>query len=84
MYVICLCHSSLGLNAHLVEVCVEYLQQPLALREEGIFRVPGDSSVIRSLHADFMTVGQDPDKLKYTCTCIYVWVITQQKVISDL
>ena len=74
MYVIYLCHLSLGLNAHLVDVCVEYLQQPLALKEEGIFRVPGDSSTIRSLHADFMTVGQDPDKLKYN-TDIHVHVL---------
>ena len=56
---------SSGLNLFLVETCVEYLKQPLALKEEGIFRVPGDTSTIRSLHADFMTSGQDEKKLKY-------------------
>ncbi|XP_003384235.2 PREDICTED: uncharacterized protein LOC100638759 [Amphimedon queenslandica] len=53
-----------GLNPFLVEVCVEYLNQPNALKEEGIFRVPGETSTIRSLHADFKTAGQDKDKLK--------------------
>lgn len=44
-----------GLQACLVEMCLEYLQQPVALKEEGIFRVPGDSSIIKSLHSQFMS-----------------------------
>ena len=52
-------HSSpppmVGVNRYLISVCLEYLQQPLALREEGLFRVPGDNSLMRSLHKDFLS-----------------------------
>ena len=54
-----------GLNKDLVEICVEYLNQPLAKKEEGLFRVSGDSSVIKSLHSTFMTPDQDIDLLRY-------------------
>ena len=52
-------HSSpppmVGVNRYLISVCLEYLHQPLALREEGLFRVPGDNSLMRSLHKDFLS-----------------------------
>jgi hypothetical protein len=48
-----------GLNPLLVKVCTEYLQQPIGLKEEGIFRVPGVSATIRGLNADFTIPGQD-------------------------
>jgi hypothetical protein len=53
--------SNSGINRYLVLVCVEYLQQPVALREEGLFRVPGDSSLMKALHRDFQshTVGKE-------------------------
>ena len=35
-------------------MCLEYLKQPIALKEEGLFRVSGDSCVMKSLHADFI------------------------------
>ncbi|XP_064384154.1 uncharacterized protein LOC135333176 isoform X2 [Halichondria panicea] len=39
----------------LIELCLEYLMRPVALKEEGLFRVSGDSAVMKSLHADFMS-----------------------------
>lgn len=53
-----------GLNPYLVKVCVEFLNQPLAMGEEGLFRVPGDSKVVKNLHARFMTQGSSKDQLK--------------------
>ena len=47
-----------------MELCVEYLQQPLALREEGMFRVSGDSSAIKSLHSDFISGKATPEFLR--------------------
>ena len=44
---------------------MDYLQQPMALKEEGIFRVPGDVSIIRSLRADFMVAGQNEEILRF-------------------
>lgn len=44
-----------GVNGFLVRVCLEYLGKEVALKEEGIFRVPGDSSIVRSLHSDFLS-----------------------------
>jgi len=32
---------------------LEYLHQPVALKEEGIFRVSGDNSIMKALLADF-------------------------------
>ena len=58
----CLCFA--GLNPYLVEVCVEFLSQPVAMEEEGLFRVPGDSKVVKSLHAQFMTQGNSKEQLK--------------------
>ena len=37
----------------LVTICLEYLYQEQALREEGLFRVSGDSSIMKSLLSDF-------------------------------
>lgn len=42
-----------GLKPFLVSVCLKYLHQPIALKEEGLFRVSGDAAIIKSLHADF-------------------------------
>lgn len=41
-------------NPNLVEVCIEYLSQPKALKEEGLFRVPGDASIIRKYHSAYV------------------------------
>jgi hypothetical protein len=37
----------------LIRCCVAYLQQPVALQEEGLFRVPGDMTRIQQLQAAF-------------------------------
>ena len=37
-----------------MSLCLKYLHQPFALKEEGLFRVSGDAAIIRSLHADFI------------------------------
>lgn len=42
-----------GVNEYLVSTCLEYLHQPLALKEEGLFRVSGDSSIMKSLLSEF-------------------------------
>ena len=62
--------SFTGLNKTLVDTCVEYLNQPLAKKEEGIFRVSGDSSIIKSLHSQFMTHDQDTEQVMcVVCIC---------------
>ena len=38
-----------------IRLCVGYLEQPVALREEGIFRVPGDVTRIQQLQAALVT-----------------------------
>ena len=54
----------------MVDTCVEYLNQPLAKKEEGIFRVSGDSSIIKSLHSQFMTHDQDTEQVMcVVCIC---------------
>ena len=53
-----------GLNRTLVEICVEYLSQPIAKKEEGLFRVSGDSSLVKSLHSTFRTPDQDTEQLR--------------------
>ena len=35
-------HKLIGLNTLLVSECVAYLKQPRSLREEGLFRIPGE------------------------------------------
>ena len=45
----------MGINRYLITVCLQYLRLPLALKEEGLFRVPGDNSLMRSLHRDFQS-----------------------------
>ena len=42
-----------AINEYLVMICLEYLHQPKALKEEGLFRVSGDSSIMKSLLSDF-------------------------------
>lgn len=44
---------------------MEYLRQPIALKEEGLFRVPGDSSSIKSMHAQFLGGTTNPSQLRY-------------------
>ena len=53
-----------GINRYLISVCLEYLLQPLALREEGLFRVPGDNSLMRTLHKDFQSGTASKEFLK--------------------
>ena len=61
-------HSSLppvvGVNHYLISVCLEYLHQPVALKEEGLFRVPGDNSLMRSLHKDFQSGSVSKEQLR--------------------
>ena len=45
-------------NPNLVQVCIEYLTQPQALKEEGLFRVPGDASIIRKYHAAYVNESE--------------------------
>lgn len=42
----------------LVQSCISYLETPRALKEEGLFRVPGDVTRIRHLKAAFDTLEQ--------------------------
>ena len=53
-----------GINPYLISVCIEYLQQPVALREEGLFRVPGDSSLMKALHKDFQSRSGRKEQLR--------------------
>ncbi len=48
----------------LIELSLEYLMRPVALKEEGLFRVSGDSAVMKSLHADFMSGRATEEFLK--------------------
>ena len=41
-------------NPNLVHACINYLSQPNALKEEGLFRVPGDATIIRKYHAAYL------------------------------
>lgn len=43
-----------GFEGYLVSLCLKYLHQPVALEEEGLFRVSGDVAVIKALHTDFI------------------------------
>ena len=38
----------------LIRCCVEYLCKPMALREEGLFRISGDMRRVQQLHAGFL------------------------------
>jgi hypothetical protein len=60
-----------GINRYLISVCVEYLQQPVALKEEGLFRVPGDSSLMKALHRDFQSHTVSKEHLR--------WSVMEQK-----
>ena len=53
------------MNYFLLDVCLEYLRQPIALKEEGLFRVPGDSSSIKSMHAQFLGGTVNASQLRY-------------------
>ncbi|KAL5499317.1 hypothetical protein EMCRGX_G010706 [Ephydatia muelleri] len=55
-----------GVNYFLLDVCLEYLRQPIALKEEGLFRVPGDSSSIKSMHAQFLGGTVNASQLRAT------------------
>ena len=48
-----------------MDVCLEYLRQPIALKEEGLFRVPGDSSSIKNMHSQFLGGTTNPSQLRY-------------------
>lgn len=49
-------------------LCLEYLKQPSAMKEEGLFRVSGDSGIIKSLHADFLSGRATKEFLR----CVYI------------
>ena len=53
------------MNTLLVDICLEYLRQPIALKEEGLFRVPGDAAGIKSMHAQFLGGTVNPSQLRY-------------------
>ena len=38
----------------IVVQCVAYLNRPIGLNEEGLFRIPGDMSQVRKLRAGFV------------------------------
>ena len=44
-----------GSKSLLISLCLKYLHQPLALKEEGLFRVSGDTVIVKSLYADFVS-----------------------------
>ena len=46
--------SSTAPNPNLIQACIDYLSQPEALKEEGLFRVPGDATIIRKYHLAYM------------------------------
>ena len=66
---------NMGINRYLVSVCIEYLLQPVALKEEGLFRVPGDSSLMRTLHKDFLSGSVDKGKLRSEVVSIAIYNI---------
>ena len=43
----------IGLNPLLISDCVAYLKNPKHLREEGIFRIPGDLNQINLYHKQY-------------------------------
>ncbi|KAI6654338.1 Rho-type GTPase-activating protein 2-like [Oopsacas minuta] len=43
----------IGLNTVLVAECVAYLKKSISLREEGIFRIPGDLNQVKLYHKQF-------------------------------
>ena len=61
-------HSSpppnVGINRYLISLCLDYLRQPLALKEEGIFRVSGDNSLMKTLHRDFQSGTTSKESLR--------------------
>ena len=73
-----------GLNPLLVEVCIEFLQQPIAMEEEGLFRVPGDSKVVKGLHAQFMTVGSNLEQLRYVTVVKYYCIPRASKFCFEV
>ena len=42
-----------GLNSVLVSECIAYLKQSKSLREEGLFRIPGDLNQVKMYHKLF-------------------------------
>lgn len=51
-------------NPNLIQACIDYLSQPKALKEEGLFRVPGDATIIRKYHLAFLEVSPNYASLK--------------------
>ena len=53
----CYCLEELpgGVIPSIIVQCVAYLNRPVGLNEEGLFRIPGDMSQIRKLRAGFIS-----------------------------
>ena len=47
-----------------IQCCVTYLQQPVALQEEGLFRVPGDVTRMQQLQAAFTAEEEGPSNTR--------------------
>lgn len=60
--------SSTTPNSNLINACIEYLSQPKALKEEGLFRVPGDATSIRKYHLAFMDAEPNYAQLQQSIT----------------
>ena len=60
-----LCALNAAADVYLVSTCLEYLHQPNALREEGLFRVSGDNSIMKSLLSDFTSGKATKEFLRY-------------------
>ena len=63
--------SSTAPNPRLIQTCIEYLSQPKALKEEGLFRVPGDATIIRKYHAAYLEVSPN-------------YALLQQNIMEEL
>ena len=51
-------------NPNLIHTCIDYLSQPKALKEEGLFRVPGDATIIRKYHSAYLEAAPNYSFLK--------------------
>ena len=58
-------------NPNLVQACIDYLSQPNALKEEGLFRVPGDATIIRKYHSAYLEAAPN-------------YALLQQNIMEEL
>ena len=58
-------------NPNLIQACVDYLSLPKALKEEGLFRVPGDATIIRKYHLAYLEAAPN-------------YTLLQQNIMEEL